>query len=130
MNFFVIITIRNDCKHFFVYEISVFARGLNSTMKMSMAFSWPENVPTGNPYSRSEFKYIEFFCIIFFELHQYRATFWLVKSIPLADFGPFWSKFWAVSKKVAGRTLYTVAGDTPNSQDIFFGIERVSHNNI
>ena len=53
-------------KHNHEYEISVFARGLNSTMKMSMGFSWLESVPAGNPYSRSEFKYIEFFCTIYF----------------------------------------------------------------
>ena len=53
-----------------------------------------------------------------------------MKSIPLAYFGPFWSKFWALFKKVAGRSMYIVAGGTPNSRDIFFDIERVSHNNI
>ena len=63
-------------------------------------------------------------------LHQYRATFWLVKSIPLAYFGQFWLKFWAVSKKVAGRSIYTVTGYTPNSRNIFFDIKRVFQNNI
>ena len=99
-------------------------------MQRGRAFQWPESVPADNPYSRRELKHIKLFCIIFFKLHQYRATFWLVKSIPLAYFGPFWSKFWAVSKKVAGRSIYTVAGGTPNSQDIFFDIERIFHNNI
>ena len=99
-------------------------------MKWRRALQWPKSVPAGNPYSRTYFKHIKLVCIIFFVLHQYRATFWLVKSIPLAYFGPFWSKFWAVSKKVAGRSIYTVAGDTPNSPDIFFNIKIVSHNNI
>ena len=53
-----------------------------------------------------------------------------MKSLPLAYFEPFWSKFCGVSKKVAGRGMYKVAGDTPNSRDIFFDIEIVSHNNI
>ena len=99
-------------------------------MKRARALQWPESVLAGNPYSGKMLKHIKTFCIIFFVLHQYRATFWVVKSIPPAYFGAFWSKFWAVSKKVAGRSIYTVAGGTPNSRDIFFDIERVFHNNI
>ena len=99
-------------------------------MKRARALQWPESVLVSNPYNGTMLKHKKTFCIIFFVLHQYRATFWVVKSISLAYFGPFWLKFWAVSKKVAGRSIYTVAGDTSNSPNIFFNIKIVSHNNI
>ena len=65
--------------------------------------------------------YYFFLCCTNTEQH-----FGLWKSIPLAYFGPFWS----VSKKVAGRSIYTMAKGTPNSRDIFIDIKIVSHNNI
>ena len=95
------------------------------------ALQWPESVLVGNPYSGTMLKHIKTFLYYFFCVAPIPSNILgLMKSIPLAYFGPFWSKFWAVSKKVAGRSIYTVAGGTPNSRDIFFDIIIVSHNNI
>ena len=63
-------------------------------------------------------------------LHQHGTTFFLRKCTPEAIFWHFLTKFWALFEKVAGHTMKWVAGHTPNSPDIFFNIERVSHNNI
>ena len=56
---FCAFSVHKKLQHFFettigyVYEISVFARGVNSTMKRARALQWPESVPAGNPYSRT-----------------------------------------------------------------------------
>ena len=59
----------NDCMDTtgqIIYEISVFARGVNSTMKRMGALQWPESVLAGNPYSGTMLKHIKTFCIILF----------------------------------------------------------------
>ena len=62
---------------------SVFARGLNSTMKRCRPLQWPESVLVSNPYCGTMLKHIKtFFIIFFFKLHSYRATFMLILSIP------------------------------------------------
>ena len=92
-------------------------------MKRSRALQWPESVLAGNPYSGTMLKHIKTFGIILF----------CVAPIPINILAceVYTARiFWAVSKKLAGRSIYTVAIGTPNSLDIFFDIERVFHNNI